>query len=136
VGDPGRTEELTQEVFASAAAALPDDDPGEPLAWLYAVAKRRFADDARRRSRERSLLSVLPYRSESEYGPSIARALREALSHLPGGQAQVVVLKLVRGLSFAEIAAELGLTEAAAKMRFMRALKELRADLTERGIEP
>jgi RNA polymerase sigma-70 factor, ECF subfamily len=138
VGDSGRAEELTQEVFAAAAAALPDDVVGEPptLAWLYTVAKRRFADDARKRGRELRLAELLPGRGQSEYGPAVAGALREALSELPSGQAQVVVLKLVRGLSFAEISAELGLTEAAAKMRFMRALKELRADLTERGIEP
>jgi DNA-directed RNA polymerase specialized sigma24 family protein len=52
------------------------------------------------------------------------------------GQSQVVLLKLVRGLTFAEIGAEVGLTEAAAKMRFVRALEQLRADLSERGIEP
>jgi len=55
---------------------------------------------------------------------------------LPAGRREVVVLKLLRGLSFAEIGVELGLSEAAAKMRFMRALRQLRADLTERGIEP
>jgi DNA-directed RNA polymerase specialized sigma24 family protein len=55
---------------------------------------------------------------------------------LPTGQRQVVVLKLLRGLSFAQVGNELGLSEAAAKMRFVRALRELRADLTERGIEP
>ena len=55
---------------------------------------------------------------------------------LPGGQSHVVLLKLVRGLTFAEIGVEVGLTEAAAKMRFVRALEQLRADLSERGIEP
>jgi DNA-directed RNA polymerase specialized sigma24 family protein len=58
------------------------------------------------------------------------------MAALPGGQTQVVLLKLVRGLTFAEIGTEVGLTEAAAKMRFVRALEQLRADLSERGIEP
>jgi RNA polymerase sigma-70 factor (ECF subfamily) len=137
LGDPERAEELTQDVFAAAAAALPEERPGDPpvLAWLYTVARRRFADEARRRSRERRLVALLPTRGSSEYEP-IAGALREALAALPGGQAQVVVLKLIRGLTFAEIGAEVGLTEAAAKMRFVRALEQLRADLGERGIEP
>jgi DNA-directed RNA polymerase specialized sigma24 family protein len=78
---------------------------------------------------------MLPARGSSDYEP-VAGALREALAALPGGQAQVVLLKLVRGLTFAEIGAEVGLTEAAAKMRFVRALEQLRADLSERGIEP
>jgi DNA-directed RNA polymerase specialized sigma24 family protein len=78
---------------------------------------------------------MLPTRASSDYAP-VAGALRDALAALPGGQLQVVLLKLVRGLTFAEIGAEVGLTEAAAKMRFVRALEQLRADLSERGIEP
>jgi RNA polymerase sigma-70 factor, ECF subfamily len=135
--DPARAEELTQDVFAAAASSLPEERPGDPpvLVWLYAVAKRRFADEARRRSRERRFAGMLPTRSPSDYTP-VAGALREALAALPGGQLQVVLLKLVRGLTFAEIGAEVGLTEAAAKMRFVRALEQLRTDLSERGIEP
>jgi DNA-directed RNA polymerase specialized sigma24 family protein len=74
-------------------------------------------------------------RGSSEYEP-IAGAIREAIAALPGGQAQVVLLKLVRGLTFAEIGVATGLTEAAAKMRFVRALERLRAELSERGVEP
>jgi RNA polymerase sigma-70 factor (ECF subfamily) len=137
LGDPERAEELTQDVFAAAAASLPEERPGDPpvLAWLYTVARRRFADEARRRSRERRLAGLLPVRASSDYEP-VAGAIREAIAALPGGQAQVVLLKLVRGLTFAEIGAEVGLTEAAAKMRFVRALERLRAELSERGIEP
>ena len=137
VGDPGRAEELTQDVFAAAASSLPTERPVDPpvLVWLYAVARRRFADEARRRARDRRLAGMLPTRSSSDYAP-VAGALREALAALPGGQSQVVLLKLVRGLTFAEIGVEVGLTEAAAKMRFVRALEQLRADLSERGIEP
>jgi RNA polymerase sigma factor (sigma-70 family) len=137
VGDHGRAEELTQDVFAAAASSLPTERPGDPpvLVWLYAVARRRFADEARRRARERRLAGMLPTRSSSDYAP-VAGALREALAALPGGQSRVVLLKLVRGLTFAEIGVEVGLTEAAAKMRFVRALEQLRADLSERGIEP
>jgi RNA polymerase sigma factor (sigma-70 family) len=66
----------------------------------------------------------------------VARALRDALGELPRGQSRVIVLKLLRGLTFAEIGHEIGLTEAAAKMRFRRALEALREELIERGIEP
>lgn len=137
VGDHGRAEELTQDVFAAAASSLPTERPGDPpvLVWLYAVARRRFADEARRHARDRRLAGMLPTRSSSDYTP-VAGALREALAALPGGQSRVVLLKLVRGLTFAEIGVEVGLTEAAAKMRFVRALEQLRADLSERGIEP
>jgi len=137
LGDPHRAEELTQEVFAAAASALPEERPGDPpvLAWLYTVARRRFADEARRRGRERNLAARLSVRSGSDYEP-VAGAIREAIAAPPGGQAQVVVLTLVRGLTFAEIGAEVGLTEGAAKMRFVRGLERLRAELSERGVEP
>jgi DNA-directed RNA polymerase specialized sigma24 family protein len=47
-----------------------------------------------------------------------------------------VALKLLRGLSFAEIAAELETSPAAAKMRFARALAALREELRQEGVEP
>ena len=136
--DPTRAEELTQDVFSAAAEGLPDETQNSApvLAWLYTVAKRRFADEARRHGRERRFAGLLRESRPAEYGPRITSDLREALERLPTGQRSVVVLKLLRGLSFAQIGNELGLSEAAAKMRFVRALRELRADLTERGIEP
>jgi RNA polymerase sigma factor (sigma-70 family) len=131
IRDPHRAEELTQDVFTAAAAGLPDAREGDPpvLAWLYTV------DETRRQRREKRV-DLPETRSSSDYGPFVAQALREALSSLPGGQSQVLVLKLLRGLTFAEIGHEVGLTEAAAKMRFRRALEALREELIERGIEP
>ena len=68
LGDPERAEELTQDVFAAAASSLPEERPGDPpvLVWLYAVARRRFADEARRRGRERRLAGMLPTRSSTD----------------------------------------------------------------------
>ena len=130
--DHHRAEELTQQVFADAAASLRETG-GPHLAWLYTVAKRRFADEARKRG---SPISPVPAPEAREYGPSVASALRTALERLPEGQRQVVVLKLLRGARFAEIAETLGLTEAAAKMRFVRALESLRTELEEEGVTP
>src|SRR6266540_6855226 len=52
-GDPDRAEDLAQEVFADATAALlrADFEPRSMLAWLYTIAQRRFADDNRGRLR-------------------------------------------------------------------------------------
>jgi RNA polymerase sigma-70 factor, ECF subfamily len=137
IRDPQRAEELTQDVFAAAAAGLPDAREGDPpvLAWLYTVARRRFVDETRRQRREVSV-DLPETRGSTDYGPFVARALRDALGELPRGQSRVIVLKLLRGLTFAEIGHEIGLSEAAAKMRFRRALEALREELIERGIEP
>jgi RNA polymerase sigma-70 factor, ECF subfamily len=71
-----------------------------------------------------------------EYGADVAAALRAALERLPDGQRQFVVLKLLRGARFAEIGERLGLTEAAAKMRFVPALEALRTELEGEGVTP
>ena len=131
-GDHHRAEELTQQVFADAAASL--RETGQPqLAWLYTVAKRRFADEARKRNAQ---ISPVPAPETREYVPDLAAALRTALGRLPEGQREVIVLKLLRGARFAEIGETLGLTEAAAKMRFVRALEALRAELEGEGVTP
>lgn len=130
--DHHRAEELTQQVFADAAVSLRETG-GPELAWLYTVAKRRFADEARKRGAQ---LASVAAPEAKEYGPQVAGALRAALERLPEGQRQIVVLKLLRGARFAEIGERLGLTEAAAKMRFVRAVEALRTELEGEGLTP
>jgi len=127
-------EDVTAEVFASAAASLGGFEPaGSPvLAWLYTVARRRLADAARRRRRG----EPLPARSIHSYPEEVGRALRDALVALPPEQRAIVVLKLIRGLSFKEIAHEVDATEAACKMRLSRALARMRDHLRAEGVEP
>jgi RNA polymerase sigma-70 factor, ECF subfamily len=130
-GDHHRAEELTQQVFADAAGALRADGR-PPLAWLYAVARRRFADFARRSARDPIGFDTP---AAAEYGPRLVEALRTALGRLPDSQREVVVLKLWRGAAFAEIAERLEISEEAARMRFSRGLAALRATLTEEGVD-
>ena len=131
-----QAEELTQRVFADAAAALAGIDPGTSvLALLYTVARRRFADEARRAARARTM--PLDERLATiEHGPGVADAIAAALAALPRDRRDVVAAKLVRGLSFAEIADGLGITEAACKMRFARGVHAVRDHLEREGIEP
>jgi RNA polymerase sigma factor (sigma-70 family) len=125
-------EELTQRVFADAAASL--DGAETPLAWLYSVARRRFADEARRAGRTVEL-GDLPA-AELVHGPATARALRVALAQLPDAERTVIVAKLLEGRPFAEIARRANATEAACKMRFLRGLRTLRTLLEQEGVEP
>ena len=98
VRDPHRAEELTQDVFAAAAAGLPDAEKATRRFSPGSTPSRGGASWTRRRRQRREKRVDLPEaRSSSDYGPFVARALREALGALPGGQSQVVVLKLLRG---------------------------------------
>lgn len=128
-------EDITAEVFADAAAALDRFRPGATpvLAWLYTVARRRLADEARRRSR---VVDLAPVEPQAEYGPEVAAVLRRAIAALPDAQRPVVVLKLIEGRSFREIAARLGISEAACKMRCSRGIERLREQLENEGVHP
>jgi RNA polymerase sigma factor (sigma-70 family) len=121
-------------VFADAVACLRASE-SPSLAWLYTVAQRRFADEARRKATGERLGVLRPVGSEEvEYGPEVAAAVANAIGKLPEGQRQVLVLKLLRGAQFAEIAVRLEVTPEAAKMRFMRALEALRSQLELEGV--
>jgi RNA polymerase sigma factor (sigma-70 family) len=138
-GDHDRAEDLTQQVFAEAVAGL-RDSPSPPLAWLYTVARRRFTDEARRDAVARRVNGLRIATDETqeswEYGSNVGNALASAIERLAAGQREVVVLKLLRGASFAEIGGRLGISTEAAKMRFTRALEALRSDLEKEGLRP
>lgn len=138
--DDDHAEELTQEVFASAAEALAGSEHSPyPLdALLYTIARRRFADYARegqRRAANRPLdgseEAMVP-----RYQGELVAGIQAALTRLEPDQRRVVVWKLLEGRSFAEISRKAGATEAACKMRFSRALHALRGELEKEGIGP
>jgi RNA polymerase sigma-70 factor (ECF subfamily) len=130
-------------VFADAARALGNLALGEapPVAWLYKVAQRRLVDRARsleRRRREVSGdLALESVRSpQPEYGAEAGEALRAAIEQLPREQRRVIVMKLVQGCSFAEIARQVEASEGACRMRFLRGLEQLRALLEQEEVTP
>jgi RNA polymerase sigma-70 factor, ECF subfamily len=134
-------EDVVQEVFANAMESLATSAQLAPptLGWLYTVARRRLADESRRRARRKTVsLEVVPdvEGRREPYGGLVARALDNALANLTAVQRQVVVLRLLEGRTFAEIATSLGATEEACRMRFMRALEGLRAEFEKEGLTP
>lgn len=136
-------EDITQSVFTEAVSGLEQTAADSPpaLAWLYTVARRRLIDQQRRNnSPPARVISLdearLEQRTPDNYGIDIARALAEGIAGLPHEQQQVVVLKLVEGRRFAEIATQLGISDEACRARLSRALRTLRAHLEKEGIRP
>lgn len=131
-------EDLTQEVFASAASALERSALAAPpaLGWLYTVARRRLIDETRRRSVQTVSLELVPDPEveSGEYDGFVAGALHAGLAQLPAPQRSVVILRLLEGWSFTEISAHLGVTEEACRMRFMRGLEQLRIEFERGGL--
>ena len=135
-------EDITQEVFADAAASLGREamlTDRQTLAWLFTVAQRRLVDEARRRARRGDAIELsldLAPTPESEYGPGVAAEIAHALRELPEPQRHAVTMKIFEGRSFAEIGVRLCITEAAAKMRCVRGLEAVRSMLRREGIQP
>lgn len=141
-GSREEAEDLTQEVFEAAIAALGQARlgvEGAPLAWLYTVASRRLIDRLRTPSAPRARLdldAVPATNGDRGYGNRIVEALLEGLNELSETQRRVVVLKVFEGRPFFDIAAEVGASEEACRMRLSRGLAALRLHLLEKGIEP
>jgi RNA polymerase sigma-70 factor (ECF subfamily) len=136
-------EDVTQTVFAQATAKLESSSAGSPpvLAWLYTVARRRLIDEHRRRNATEARVipldeARLEHRGPEDYGIDVARALVDGIACLPVEQREVVVLKVIEGRRFAEIAVSLGVSEEACRTRLNRALRTLRARLEKEGITP
>jgi RNA polymerase sigma-70 factor (ECF subfamily) len=133
-------EDLAQLVFADTVRSLEGFKPGATpvLALLYTVAQRRLADRARALARSGTLAELdetrLQLVGDGEYGPAVAVAIRRALERLPAEQQRVVVMKLLQGMQFAEIAERVDATEAACKMRFARGLEAVRDELAREGV--
>lgn len=133
-------QEVVQEVFEDAARALARSaDQSQPsLAWLYTVARRRIVDEARRRVRtETASLELVADAAQPEgYGDEVARALRSGLASMPEGQRLVVSGRLLQGRGFGELASDVGVSEEACRMRFMRGLQHLRSVFEREGLRP
>jgi RNA polymerase sigma-70 factor (ECF subfamily) len=107
--------------------------------WLYRITANCAATylGKRTKARHEDLDEQAPVADERpEVDPSLRadladerRVLTEALSHLPPDMRAVVVLRDVYDLPHEAIAAELGITEGAAKVRLHRARRKLRERL-------
>jgi RNA polymerase sigma factor (sigma-70 family) len=133
-----QAEDVTQNVFVDAAAAGPKLQGESPLVlgWLHRVARRRLADEARRRARTVPVVPLDEARQLAAPETLSASAIHRALRKLPPSQRDVIVLKLIEGHTFAVIADRLHTSPAACKMRLVRGLERLRDELEREGITP
>lgn len=110
-------EDATAETFRAALGRLRFPiERAEARAWLFAVARRKIADHARRR-RHAPLAEIVAPATDPEIGP----AVRAVLATLPADQAQALVLKYALGFSTEETARALGRSTGAANSLLQRA---------------
>jgi RNA polymerase sigma factor (sigma-70 family) len=148
VKDHARAEDVTQDVFLSALRRMRETD--RPIAvkpWLYEIAKNACIDHFRRARRA----ELVSYDAEGGVGDADAgrlAALRPtpdaeldqklSLAHLQGAftglsqtHHQVLVLRELEGLSYAEIGRRLGMTGGAVESTLFRARRRLAEEYEE-----
>jgi RNA polymerase sigma-70 factor (ECF subfamily) len=133
-------EDLTQEVFLKVYKALDTYKKEQDFSWwLVSISRNACIDYYRSVKRERKIISgnlekLKEFRFEglSPQGNLEAaersRVLRRSLSELPEDLRHVLILRDLKGLSYKEIADQLGLVEGTVKSRIHRG----RAELAER----
>lgn len=130
--NPADAEDALQDAFLKilrGASGYRDD--GNARAWAMSVARNSAIDLLRRRQKETAedgeVLDSLS--REGDFAESYAEAdkMNRLLAILDGTDRDIVVLKAVDGFKFREIAGIVGITAEAARKRYSRAIKKLRA---------
>ena len=150
-GNPEDAAELTQEAFLNAWRGLSRFQGESSFStWLYRLASNACIDFLRKEKRRQNLSMTVSLDEEEEarqvelpderYAPErelerteVRQAVAAGLERLTPEHRQVLVMREVNGLSYAELGAVLGLEEGTVKSRIARARNALRKVLTERG---
>jgi RNA polymerase sigma-70 factor, ECF subfamily len=136
-------DDVAQEVCLAAVMALPRyRDRGRPfLAFVYGIAAHKVADAYRAVGRDLSYATeAVPERRSAEPGPeqaaidadSVTR-MSELLEILPAKQREILILRVVVGLSAEETAEAVGSTAGAVRVAQHRALARLKSAIAAAG---
>lgn len=153
VPDPHAAEDLTAEVFSRAWKGWGRFDPrrGNPAAWLFGIAHNVVADWWRHRPAEVAMEELpTPVNDTTPPDPVQQPLRREATERVAAAVADLseddrdaLALRFGGGLAVADVAAVLGVSVSAAKMRLHRAVERLRsvvvaadADLAPHDLAP
>jgi RNA polymerase sigma factor (sigma-70 family) len=134
--DLNDTDDLVQVTLVKALARLDQFDssgPGAFLAYLRQALLNQVRDEIRRHQRRPEHTEIdaevsdadAPAPIEQLVGSERVRAYEQALSALPKRQQGLIVMRIEFGMSYPEIAAEVGSTPDAVRVMVARAIVQL-----------
>ena len=126
--DTQTVEDVVQDVFVRLLQT--DEQPQNVRAWLYTAVRNRCIDLLRQSSHSVEPLAVgLEAATDEEQQERSLREARlwEAIDALPARCREVFLLSKRDGLTYAQIAQRLGLSEKTVEHQVSKALKRLRA---------
>lgn len=123
--------------------ALPRyQDQGRPfMAFVYGIAAHKVADAHRSAARNRAdpvadvpdVVSLEDSPEELAIHSEASRQMKQLLATLPEKQREILILRLVVGLSAEETAAAVGSTAGAIRVAQHRAIAKLKKEVTRAG---
>ncbi len=141
-GDRSRAEDIVSETFVRLLTRAPRIETRTARAYLMAIARNTHLMALRKQSRGREL----PLQEElvdgelDLVGNLDDRARLEkvvaCLADLPEGERSALLLRVDQELSYEDVAAALGISQSAAKVRVHRARRRLTGLLKEQGRKP
>jgi RNA polymerase sigma-70 factor (ECF subfamily) len=138
VNDVDVAQDLTEQTFLRALEAIHRyENRGIPLlAWLLRIARNLYLNDQRVQRNNSSIRKnsedAVAASSESCCEAKLnGEEVRQAVGALEGDQRQVIVLRFMDGLSYADVARVLGKSVGAVRVAQYRALRALRRRLED-----
>jgi RNA polymerase sigma-70 factor (ECF subfamily) len=136
-GDVTRAEDLTADTFVRAWTARDRIRQDTVRAYLLTITRNLFRDHQRVARKHVALDEQLadgsPMADVQVERASALQHVRTRLRHVARGDRRALLLYVVREMSYAEIAAVLGVSVAAVKSRIFRAREALAAPPVTRG---
>lgn len=130
LGNGTQAEDAVQEAFVRLIRNRDQYNDSKPfLPWFYTILRNVCRDMHRQENRRRNLLTKLCKQNRPDAVENLSLDSSDLLSRLPPGEQEVLRLRILHDIRFREIAAVLGISEAAAKKRAQRGMRRLRKQI-------
>lgn len=133
VKDRYYAEDLTQEVFLKVLLALPKKQPENFEAWLFTIAKFTLYDFYRRKKiifLPEDFAAYIDHDQSSAQKSVDQSALMDSINRLSDKLRRPFILS-IRGYSYQEIAAIIGVKESTVKSRIFQARQKIKKQVKE-----